>query len=99
MTLTQFLNTAFPNCTFTITGEDYSSIIWAVDNLYPLPSEAYITDWMHNTAKDYFELRSASYPPVGEQLDMIYHAGQGGDEFQAAISAVKDAYPKPENNQ
>jgi len=25
---------------------------------------------------------------------MIYHAGQGGDAFQAAIQAVKDKYPK-----
>ena len=36
------------------------------------------------------------YPSIGEQLDMIFHAGQGGDEFQAAIQAVKDANPKPE---
>ena len=35
------------------------------------------------------------YPPIEEQLDMIYHAGLGGDEFQAAIKAVKDANPKP----
>jgi len=35
------------------------------------------------------------YPSIGDQLDMIFHAGLGGDEFQAAIQAVKDAYPKP----
>jgi len=35
------------------------------------------------------------YPPITEQLDMIFHAGLGGDEFQAAIQAVKDAHPKP----
>lgn len=40
--------------------------------------------------------RAAEYPPIGEQLDLIYHAGQGGDAFQAAIKAVKDKYPKPE---
>lgn len=39
--------------------------------------------------------RDRIYPPIGDQLDMIYHAGQGGDEFQAAIKAVKDAHPKP----
>jgi len=37
-----------------------------------------------------------NYPPIKEQLDMIYHAGAGGEEFQAAIKAVKDAHPKPE---
>ena len=36
------------------------------------------------------------YPSIGEQLDMIFRAGLGGDEFQAAIQAVKDAHPKPE---
>ena len=39
--------------------------------------------------------RSQGYPSIGEQLDMIYHAGLGGDEFQSAIKAVKDAHPKP----
>jgi len=39
--------------------------------------------------------RKEAYPSIGDQLDMIFHAGQGGDEFQAAIQAVKDAYPKP----
>jgi len=40
--------------------------------------------------------RDRQYPSIGDQLDMIFHAGLGGDEFQAAIQAVKDAYPKPE---
>ena len=39
--------------------------------------------------------RDRIYPPIGNQLDMIYHAGLGGDEFQAAIKAVKDKHPKP----
>ena len=38
--------------------------------------------------------RASEYPSIGEQLDMIYHAGQGGDAFQAAIQAIKDKYPK-----
>jgi predicted DNA-binding ArsR family transcriptional regulator len=29
-----------------------------------------------------------------DQLDMIYHAGLGGDEFQEAIKIVKNKYPK-----
>jgi hypothetical protein len=40
--------------------------------------------------------RSGAYPSIGDQLDMIYRAGLGGEEFQTAIQAVKDAYPKPE---
>ena len=40
--------------------------------------------------------RDRVYPSIYEQLDMIFHAGEGGAEFQAAIQAVKDAHPKPE---
>jgi len=49
------------------------------------------TEW---EAKEYQRNRASEYPSIGEQLDMIYHAGQGGDAFQAAIQAVKDKYPK-----
>jgi hypothetical protein len=40
--------------------------------------------------------REQSYPKIVDQLDMIFHAGEGGAEFQAAIKAVKDANPKPD---
>ena len=49
--------------------------------------------------KGYEELRREAYPYIGDQLDMIYHAGEGGDEFQAVIQAVKDAHPKPEEEE
>ena len=51
--------------------------------------------------EDYTVLRTQGihgYPSIGEQLDMIYRAGLGGDEFQSAISAVKQAYPKPKES-
>jgi len=38
--------------------------------------------------------REQEYPSIGDQLDMIYHNGDGGATFQAAIKAVKDKYPK-----
>jgi hypothetical protein len=44
--------------------------------------------------KKYQRNRASEYPSIGEQLDLIYHAGQGGDAFQAAIKAVKDKHPK-----
>ena len=45
-------------------------------------------------SKEYQEKRQAEYPTIANQLDMIYHAGQGGDNFQKAIKAVKDKYSK-----
>ena len=45
-------------------------------------------------AKAYARSRASEYPYIGDQLDMIYHNGDGGATFQAAIKAVKDKYPK-----
>jgi hypothetical protein len=43
--------------------------------------------------------RSAAYPALGEQFDMLWHAMNNGDiakaePFYSRIKAVKDAYPK-----
>jgi len=45
-------------------------------------------------ALTYEEKRKAEYPTIADQLDMIYHAKVGGDEFQSTIKAIKDKYPK-----
>jgi len=45
-------------------------------------------------AQAYARSRALEYPSIGDQLDMIYHNGDGGATFQAAIKAVKDKYPK-----
>ncbi len=63
------------------------------------PTEAEIVTEMSRLQADYDSqqyARDRQYPAIGDQLDMIFHAGLGGDEFQAAIQAVKDANPKPE---
>jgi hypothetical protein len=46
--------------------------------------------------------RYANYPPIDNQLDMLYHAIDADSDlktkfssFYDAIKAVKDAYPKP----
>ena len=75
--------------------------------VYGSDIETCTIDWLHGTAAiskedikakissmEYISKRQVEYPPIGEQLDMIYRAGQGGDEFQKAIKAIKDKYPK-----
>ncbi len=37
--------------------------------------------------------RDRKYPPIGDQLDDIYH--NGIDAWKVTIKAVKDAHPKP----
>ena len=40
----------------------------------------------------YAELRAAAYPPITDQLDLLYHGGL--DAWKATITAVKEQYPK-----
>ncbi len=71
-----------------------------IDNPHSKPTEKECTDKLAElqTAYDaqaYARNRAEEYPSIGDQLDMIYHNGDGGATFQAAIKAVKDKYPKP----
>ena len=43
-------------------------------------------------ADAYKEKRQREYPPMAEQLDMIFH--NGIDAWKEQIQAVKDKYPK-----
>lgn len=40
--------------------------------------------------------RQMSYPPIGDQLDALYHAGVFPPEMAEKIKAVKDSFPKPD---
>ena len=50
--------------------------------------------------RTYAEKRSAEYPELGNQLDMIWHAIDNGlpldkeSDFYKALKEVKDKYPK-----
>lgn len=45
-------------------------------------------------ASDYRALRAAEYPPIGDQIDALFHAGVLSPDLAAQISAVKAKYPK-----
>jgi hypothetical protein len=42
----------------------------------------------------YADNRRAEYPPIGNQLDALFHAGVFPDDMAATLQAVKDANPK-----
>tara|TARA_Y100001956_G_C4116912_1_gene185351 strand:- start:920 stop:1207 length:288 start_codon:yes stop_codon:yes gene_type:complete len=46
-------------------------------------------------SKEYRTNRSFEYPPLGDQLDDLFHKGVFSDEMTAKIQAVKTKYPKP----
>ena len=43
-------------------------------------------------AKQYQRQRAAAYPSITDQLDLLYHGGM--DAWKAAITAVKQEFPK-----
>ena len=45
-------------------------------------------------ATEYQRQRAPEYPPVGDQLDALFHAGAFPAEMAAKLQAVKDKYPK-----
>lgn len=47
-------------------------------------------------SKLYIFQRQPEYPPIGDQLDALFHAGVFPPEMHAKIQAVKDKYPKPQ---
>jgi hypothetical protein len=46
------------------------------------------TNWLRN--------RISQYPPIGDQLDALYHAGVFPEEMAAVLASVKSNNPKPE---
>jgi len=61
------------------------------------PTEEAIQEKLDELQADYDAKRyqrDRKYPPIGDQLDEIYH--KGIDEWKKTIKAVKDAHPKPE---
>ena len=45
-------------------------------------------------AKQYQRKRVNEYPPIGDQLDALYHGGVFPKEMADLIKSVKDKYPK-----
>jgi len=43
-------------------------------------------------ANAYKDKRAAAYPSIPDQLDLLYHGGM--DAWKAAITAVKEEFPK-----
>jgi hypothetical protein len=90
----QALNNLRKNARWSMVNDELE---WQ-DDTQTQPTEAEITAEISRLQAEYDAqayARDRQYPAIGDQLDMIFHAGLGGDEFQAAIQAVKDANPKP----
>ena len=95
--LAQAILSINPKASVVIEDEDVKKITWH-DGTTPIAEADILAKQKELQAEydanKYQRDRAEAYPSIGDQLDMIYHAGQGGDEFQKAIKAIKDKYPK-----
>jgi len=87
-----------PKANCSVIDEDYNQIIWqngttpiSVEDIKAKQAELKA----EYEAKQYQRDRAKEYPPITEQLDMMYwDKVNGTDNFLKAIQAVKDKYPK-----
>ena len=98
-----------PEVDFRVEDDGSSVYIAEWKSAQPQPTEAEIeaahAEWQAEyDSTEYQRLRAPEYPPIGDQLDMLWHAIDVGDwtpakvkttEFYTALKTVKDANPKP----
>lgn len=90
-----------PNAKFSLTGNDYENLVWFDGNVLPPPTEEEVLEEAERLqqeyeAKEYQRQRAPEYPPIGDQLDALFHAGVFPPEMAEKIQAIKDKYPKPQ---
>ena len=81
-----------------LAGDTDGKKINYIDGQTP-PSEKAITDEIARLEKEesdneYKDKRAVAYPPIGDQLDDLYHKGAFSDEMKAKLKKVKDDFPK-----
>lgn len=77
------------------TGEEvaYEHVTW-LDGREEIVSRAEFEQILaYCRGLQYRDARANAYPPLEEQLDMIYHGGI--EAWRETIAAVKEQYPKP----
>jgi len=92
-----------PGAQWVLNGSSYSDLTW-MDTNQSKPSELEVitevdrlqTEWENNV---YQRQRQTTYPALGDQLDMLWHAIDSGtldksSDFYTALKSVKDQYPK-----
>ena len=94
-----------PNAEVSVNAEDFEQITWHdgnPNNITKADIEAKMNEMANEPEQSaYVEQRRNDYPPIGDQLDMIWHSIDQDPQlkskyfdFYEAIKAVKVKYPK-----
>jgi len=75
-------------------GDDYIKSITATPEEKAMIKAKYSDDRMYESMLEVARTRHRKneYPPLEEQLDMIYH--EGIEAWKSKIKSIKDKYPK-----
>jgi hypothetical protein len=92
------LNYLQPSARFGILNDDYDLIDWhSEDKTKPTREEVeavlakFNSDYVDT---EYKRKRADEYPPIGDQLDALFHAGVFPPDMAAKIQEIKDKFPK-----
>lgn len=99
--LTKALVSLYPGAQWTLSGNEYSGLVWLEGNEHPKPTQEELeaeADRLHQVWLDtqYQRDRAKEYPDFKEYLDGVVKGDQ--TQIQAYIDAclaVKEKYPKP----
>ena len=98
ITIAEAITSINPKAEISINDNDINTLLWFNDT--PVISNEEILAKQEELqadydAKDYSRKRANEYPPIGDQLDYIYHNGL--TKWKAdMITPVKEKYPKPD---
>ena len=97
--LTKAITSLHPTAVWQLNGDEYSGLVWMSEDIQK-PTEAELEAegirlQAEYETKQYQRDRAVEYPPLAEQLDMLYHDRiNSTDTWMEAIQAVKNKYPK-----
>lgn len=87
------LSYKWPGESWTLRGDGYEDLEWNGSATKPTLAEIEAADLEYDQNELYKERRKNEYPPIEEQLDLIYDDGLDG--WRKEIKKIKDKHPKP----
>ena len=87
-----------PEVDFSLQNDGDGTYIAKWNSASPQPTVAEIesadAEWQAEyDSQEYARNRQTEYPPIGDQLDALFHAGVFPADMAAQLQAVKDKYP------
>jgi hypothetical protein len=94
-TLVEAIKSLDPDAGFKIGNNNANEITW-LDGTTPISASDIETEYSRLISKYDAQAyaRNRQYPPLGDQLDDLYHAGVFSAKMTAKLKKVKDDNPK-----